>query len=285
LAIEVYMPRLLLVDDNPSIHKIVASLLDSTAIVVSHAADAEEALKIVEGGAKIDVALLDTTLPGTNGWELLGRLRSDPRTASLPIALMAGVLEDVGLARVEREPIQAFLRKPVDLRDLADKVRALIAIPYRPPVSAQQPAESAPSDLLILEKQDLAQDISLADSSEELVQETTLADPGEAAGYAVADEAEAPPEDDTISIELEDLDLAKIDQLVVESGGAEESPKSDPDNFLDTAPGDFGLELGPPGGQGGRRSPVANELLSDREFIRAVAKEVEKNIALRGADA
>jgi len=384
------MPRLLLVDDNPSIHKIVASLLDSTAIGVLHANDAEEALKFIEGGADFDLALLDTTLPNLDGWGLLERLRSDARTETKPIAMMAGVLEDVDLARIEKAPIQAFLRKPVDLRDLADKVAALVAMPNMPTIAPSRPAEpevplvaplppaepaappdaplqsaeldaipeapsppeepaapvdvpsppteldalsdtslqplepdappdaplqsaeldafpeapsppkepadvslqpaepeampevqpqladAVPSDLLVLEAQDLAQEIVLAEPI-----------------GADANEEESPPEehatDEAISIELEDLDLSKIDQLVApddeQPSLAQVGPGSDPDNFLDTAPGDFGPELEPEDDQIEQHSPIANELLADREFIKAVAKEVAKNMSLHGDDA
>ena len=309
------MPRLLLVDDNPSIHKIVASLLDSTAIGVLHANDAEEALKFIESGTEFDVALVDTSLPKIDGWELLERIRSDARTESRPVAMMAGVLEDVDLARVEKAPIQAFLRKPVDLRDLSNKVEALVAMPNMrtmtplqpaepaappdaplqptepavlPDVPSQpaepavlpdvplQPAEPAPSDILVLEAQDLAQEIALAELSE--------ADAHEAEGSS-----EECAMEETISIELEDLDLSKIDQLVAsgdeQPGFAQGGQGCDPDNFLDTAPGDFGPELMLEDGQAGPHSPIANELLADREFIKALAKEVAKSISLRGIDA
>jgi len=338
------MPRLLLVDDNPSIHKIVASLLDSTAVEVLHANNAEEALKFIEDGAEFDVALVDTSLPKMDGWGLLEQLRSDARTEYRPIAMMAGVLEDVDLARIEKAPIQAFLRKPVDLRDLPDKVTALMAMPNMParatppsepeaqpaepdipsvlsrPVEATvtslppeeplqpeepaeislppeepailpdlplqsaepaapadiplQPADAARSDLLVLEAQDLAQEIALA--------------------VPDALEGDGQPEEGAITIELEDLDLSKIDQLVAphdeQPDSAQGGQGSDPDNFwdtapdsfLDTAPEDFGSEL--EDAHAGQHSPIANELLSDQEFIKAVAKEVAKNISLHDID-
>ncbi|MDR2560570.1 MAG: response regulator [Holophagales bacterium] len=322
------MPRLLLVDDNPSIHKIVASLLDSTAIEVLHANNAEDALKFMEDGAEFDVALVDTSLPNMDGWGLLEQLRSDARTEYRPIAMMAGVLEDVDLARIEKAPIQAFLRKPVDLRDLQDKVTALIAMPNMPakvtlppaepeaqpaepatppaepaeappppeePVilpdvplqSAEsaapseiqlQPADTARSDLLVLEAQDLAQEIALA--------------------VPDAIEGDEQPEEGAITIELEDLDLSKIDQLVAptpyddQPDSARGGQGSDPDNFLDTAPDnfldtvpeDFGPEPELEDAHAGQHSPIANELLSDQEFIKAVAKEVAKNISLHDID-
>ena len=127
------MPRLLLVDDNQSIHKIAETLLNATDIELTCAASGAEALEKVAAGGPFDAALLDTTMQGMDGWELLARLRGDPATALLPIAMMAGVLDSVDPERVRRAPIQGFLKKPVELRDLGDRIKRLLETPVPPP--------------------------------------------------------------------------------------------------------------------------------------------------------
>jgi len=133
------MPRLLLVDDNPSIHKIAETLLAQTGIELVCTDSAAQALNMVEGGERFDVALLDTAMAGMDGWGLLERLRQHPSTAGIPIAMMAGVLDSVDPLRIENAPIQGFLKKPVELRDLADRVRRLLDTPVPPPVPAPVP--------------------------------------------------------------------------------------------------------------------------------------------------
>ncbi|HEY3271379.1 MAG TPA: response regulator, partial [Geothrix sp.] len=131
------MPRLLLVDDNPSIHRIAESLLAPTDVELVCVDSAAEALDRIERGEHFDVALVDTTMPGMDGWTLLTRLREMEATAHLPIALMAGVLDPVDPARLAKAPIQGFLKKPIELRELGDRVRALLATPV---VAAEPPA-------------------------------------------------------------------------------------------------------------------------------------------------
>ncbi len=123
------MPRLLLVDDNPSIHRIAESLLSPTDVELVCVNSAAEALDRVVRGEHFDVALVDTAMPGMDGWTLLERLRAIEATARMPIALMAGVLDPVDPAKLAKASIQGFLKKPIELRELGDRVKALLATP------------------------------------------------------------------------------------------------------------------------------------------------------------
>ena len=125
------MPRLLLVDDNPNIHHIAESLLTGTSVELVCVESGEEALRRIHEGESFDVALLDTVLGpgGMDGWALLDRLRQTPATAKMPIALMANVLDAVDPLALEKAPIQGFLRKPTELRDLDDRIRAYMSAP------------------------------------------------------------------------------------------------------------------------------------------------------------
>lgn len=136
------MPRLLLVDDNPSIHRIAESLLAPTDVDLVCVDSAAEALDRFGRGEHFDVALVDTAMPGMDGWTLLARLREMEATAHLPIALMAGVLDPVDPTRLVQAPIQGFLKKPIELRELGDRVRALLAAAPAPP-APEPPAAPA----------------------------------------------------------------------------------------------------------------------------------------------
>jgi len=169
------MPRLLLVDDNPSIHRIAESLLTGTAVELVCVESGEEALRRVNGGETFDVALLDTVLGpgGMDGWALLDRLRQTPATMKLPIALMAGVLDAVDPLRLEKAPIQGFLRKPIELRDLEQRLHTYMAAPVEgvgrgtvpgaklqdwmseTPASAPALGHGPEGDLLVLTAEDL----------------------------------------------------------------------------------------------------------------------------------
>ena len=138
------MPRLLLVDDNPSIHKIAETLLATTDVALVCAESGEEALGHLDRGERFDAALVDTQMPGMDGWQLLERLREHAATARMPIAMMAGVLDDVDPARIQAAPIQAFLKKPVELRDLGQRVHHLMDTPVPEPAPRKPSWEESP---------------------------------------------------------------------------------------------------------------------------------------------
>jgi CheY-like chemotaxis protein len=143
------MPRLLLVDDNPSIHKIAETLLAASDVQLISCDSGAQAMALVNLGDRFDVALLDTSMLGMDGWTLLQQLREHKATAQMPVAMMAGVLDIVDPEKLRLAPIQGFLKKPVELRDLGDRVRRLMETPVPPPppppvLQAAPPPEAPP---------------------------------------------------------------------------------------------------------------------------------------------
>jgi CheY-like chemotaxis protein len=226
------MPRLLLVDDNPSIHRIAESLLAHTDVELVCVDSAAEALDRIARGERFDVALVDTAMPGMDGWTLLGRLRAMPETAHLPIALMAGVLDPVDPSKLAKAPVQGFLKKPIELRELGDRVKALLLTPVvstpEPSAFTTVPATSA-KDLVRMAEASLpefrpepapveshpAQDLGLPATEDDLLV-LTAEDlwPEEAPAAPGAGEVEAAvPE---IHLELEELDLESLQDLAAE---------------------------------------------------------------------
>jgi CheY-like chemotaxis protein len=201
------MPRLLLVDDNPSIHKIAETLLAATDVELVCLESGEEALRRIAAGERFDVALLDIAMAGLDGWGLLEQLRSNPVTARIPIAMMAGVLDTVDPVRIQQAPIQGFLKKPVELRELGDRVHKLLETPVPAPASAVDTIPAMALDELVPD----AADLLVLGPEDLLFPEEGLAP----AGVDIAAEA---------SLELEELDLETLHGL--QEPGDEPQPAS-----------------------------------------------------------
>jgi len=133
------MPRLLLVDDNPSIHKIAETLLAASDVQLVSCGSGAQAMALVDQGDHFDVALLDTSMMGMDGWALLKELRAHEATARMPVAMMAGVLDIVDPDKLRLAPIQGFLKKPVELRDLGERIKRLMETPVPAPVPPPEP--------------------------------------------------------------------------------------------------------------------------------------------------
>jgi CheY-like chemotaxis protein len=119
-------PSALVVDDHPANTRLVRYVLEARGIEVTAAADAEEALAVLERGCP-DLILMDVQLPGTDGLTLTRRLRADERFARVPIIAVTAY----AMARDEKEALEAgcsaFVTKPINTRALGDLALALLA--------------------------------------------------------------------------------------------------------------------------------------------------------------
>lgn len=86
----------------------------------------EEVLDLLEHG-RVDVVLIDPRLPGTNGYELIGRIRAEPDIRGTPVVVMSPDLPDGPRPGVLRRlGVRAEIRKPVDPAALRDVLRRIL---------------------------------------------------------------------------------------------------------------------------------------------------------------
>jgi len=122
--------RVLVVDDDERVREVVCALLASRGWQVERAAGGEQALQALQHGEP-DVVLLDLVLPGTDGQEVLQRLRRE--RSRLPIVLMTGYSSVEPTAHT-----QGFLQKPFTGQELVAALeRALASKEVEPPAPAE----------------------------------------------------------------------------------------------------------------------------------------------------
>jgi two-component system, response regulator FlrC len=113
-------PGILVVDDDEGIRENIVDLLGSEDYRVVSAADATEALRVLES-EKIDLLLTDFQMPGPSGVELIEAARK--KDAALPVILMTAYLYVYDQLGDDRKRDITILRKPFD----ADQVLRLVA--------------------------------------------------------------------------------------------------------------------------------------------------------------
>jgi len=115
-GLNVGTPRVLMVDDEPEVADAYALRLEGVAEVTT-TYGAEEALAAVDGGAPLDVVLLDRHMPGRSGDDVLAELRD--RELHTRVIMVTAI--DPGLDVLEL-PFDDYLCKPVDRDDLRTAV-------------------------------------------------------------------------------------------------------------------------------------------------------------------
>jgi two-component system, cell cycle response regulator DivK len=121
------VPLVLLVDDYEDAREMYAEFLKSSGFSVIEAADGAEALKCA-AEAHPDIILMDFALPIIDGREATRRLKANPATAGIPVAILSGMPPEV----VRAAGADSCVTKPCTPEALLGEVKRLLAAKPRP---------------------------------------------------------------------------------------------------------------------------------------------------------
>ena len=115
------MPRILLVDDDLAILRLLEVNFRMEGFEVHAAAHGEEALAAASN-ATPDVVILDLMMPGMDGHEIYERLRGEPDTAEVPVIFLSARGRDDALEGVDA----LYVQKPFDTVELVEMAKSLV---------------------------------------------------------------------------------------------------------------------------------------------------------------
>jgi len=110
--------RVLVVDDSPTIHKVIEHALKPTGIQLIHARDGKSGLSKAKE-LKPDLILLDFMMPGMNGYQVCKALGDIAELENTPIVLMSAKGETIGDKLVKTMGIVDYISKPFSPEALA----------------------------------------------------------------------------------------------------------------------------------------------------------------------
>jgi signal transduction histidine kinase/CheY-like chemotaxis protein len=106
---------ILAIDDDPDIHDMLRRNMSRYGYSVEVARNGEDGLRLAKELQPLAITL-DVMMPGTDGWTVLGRLKSDPLTADIPVVMLTIVdNKNLGYALGAAD----YITKPVDRDRLA----------------------------------------------------------------------------------------------------------------------------------------------------------------------
>src|SRR2546425_10816379 len=117
--------KVLLVDDEDSLRKVMRDLLERDGYNVSEARDGVQALDQIDRVGP-DIIVLDLNLPGLDGYGVLSHLRSRPATASIPVIVLTAKGDEDNEVRVFELGADDFLTKPFRARALSARLEAVL---------------------------------------------------------------------------------------------------------------------------------------------------------------
>ena len=118
---------ILIVDDERHNRELLEVMLKPEGFLLVSAANGEEALAIMSRQPP-DLILLDVMMPGMDGYEIAGRIKSDPNTKSIPVIMLTALDDRNAKMLGLNAGAEDFLTKPVDRAELSVRVRNLLRI-------------------------------------------------------------------------------------------------------------------------------------------------------------
>ena len=115
-------PRVLLVDDDPVIVRLLEVNFRLGGFTVDGANRGEEALEKAHMN-KPDAIVLDVMMPGLDGYEVCARLRDDPELESVPVILLTARAQEDDVAKGYALGVVEYITKPFDPEALVASVR------------------------------------------------------------------------------------------------------------------------------------------------------------------
>lgn len=117
----------LLVEDNDLFARVYEGVVSALGADSIRARTATEGIDIA-GETPVDLVIMDLNLPDMNGLDAIDRLRADPKTAGLKIAIVSTRAAMADRNRVEQSGCVAVIAKPIDVPQFSDTLSRLLEL-------------------------------------------------------------------------------------------------------------------------------------------------------------
>jgi DNA-binding response OmpR family regulator len=119
-------PLVLIIDDDAEVRSVIRECLEREGFAVVEGANAQQGIDKINQRIP-DLMMLDVSMPGIDGWEMLRRVREKLDVKELPVVIFSGKIAEDELGHAPDRGAQGYLRKPFDPLKLVAQAKALIA--------------------------------------------------------------------------------------------------------------------------------------------------------------
>ncbi len=117
--------RILVVDDEPHIRRVLSTVLGDRGFEITMANDGIEGLDELSDGA-FDLVILDLMMPGASGLEILSRIRSGAERAETPVIILTAKGQDTDREAAIAGGADDFLTKPFSPKKLIARIEEIL---------------------------------------------------------------------------------------------------------------------------------------------------------------
>ncbi len=117
--------RILVVDDDPQITRLLKAYLSQAGFIVLIASDGESAWQVIRS-ERPDLVVLDLMLPGRDGWEITRRVRDDRQLSQTPIVMLTARVADSDKVDGLELGADDYVTKPFNPPEVVARIRAVL---------------------------------------------------------------------------------------------------------------------------------------------------------------
>jgi DNA-binding response OmpR family regulator len=128
---ETTKPRILIVEDDPDLRKILSLQLQSEGFLVLTAENGQVAFEMIQRDLP-DCVVLDLMMPVMDGFNFLKRIRTLDRIAQVAVVVLTASEDDRHRRKSELYLADAYINKPYDLKELTAIICRLCQVAYYP---------------------------------------------------------------------------------------------------------------------------------------------------------
>ena len=117
--------RILVVDDEPHIRRVLGAVLEGRGYEVRMASDGSQGLEELDT-YEADLVILDLLMPGASGLEILSKIRSDPRRPDVPVIILTAKGQDTDRDAALAGGANDFVTKPFSPKKLLARIEEIL---------------------------------------------------------------------------------------------------------------------------------------------------------------
>lgn len=119
------MPKILVIEDERNIQKLVRVNLTASGYKVIVAANGEEGLKLAQLECP-DLVILDLMMPDMSGWDVLAVLQADQKLQKVPVVIVTAAVRELDEDKARRMGAVGYLAKPFSTDELMSSVKHVL---------------------------------------------------------------------------------------------------------------------------------------------------------------
>ena len=120
------MIKIMIIEDDPDVSTVMGDLLKVHGFEAHLFSSGEKALEVIEDLLP-DLVVMDLMMPGMNGFDICGQIRSKNTTRNIPLIAITGYDSVENRSKIFDAGIDDYLPKPFDIKALLKKISDLVS--------------------------------------------------------------------------------------------------------------------------------------------------------------